>query len=353
MAFKCQRWTLANILPVMFVTWIITTIWFLYLWLHLSHLLTSEDAGLFQQGIWQAVASQLLFAIFAVCFVRAIMTDPGSVPQTVEWSGRSQASQAASSTSKQSGESSLLDKPKSNEVKVTGERRFCKWCDQYKPDRCHHCRVCRSCILRMDHHCPWIANCVGFQNHKYFFLLVFYAFLNCLFVIGTMWASIMRAADDEMLAWHRFLIVFGMTLAVIMCILLKLFFCIHVVLMLRAQTTIEYCEKRQRRTVSYDAGLMVNLKASLGPNPLLWLLPCNPPEGLGTHFQTAPKPFEEEPTAVSSQEGCKVPLASASAAAPAEATATEVLQEKVVTKMHDHDGSEPEVTGGSHQCPAG
>ena len=37
----------------------------------------------------------------------------------------------------------------------SGGARVCQKCGRGKPPRAHHCRVCRRCIRRMDHHCPW------------------------------------------------------------------------------------------------------------------------------------------------------------------------------------------------------
>ncbi|GAB1293112.1 Palmitoyltransferase ZDHHC2 [Apodemus speciosus] len=60
---------------------------------------------------------------------------------------------------------------------MSGAIRYCDRCQLIKPDRCHHCSVCDKCILKMDHHCPWVNNCVGFSNYKFF--LLFLATLCC------------------------------------------------------------------------------------------------------------------------------------------------------------------------------
>lgn len=64
-------------------------------------------------------------------------------------------------------------------VKSGGGHRFCKKCQAKKPDRTHHCSTCRRCVLKMDHHCPWIATCVGFRNYKSFVLFITYVTLFC------------------------------------------------------------------------------------------------------------------------------------------------------------------------------
>jgi hypothetical protein len=60
------------------------------------------------------------------------------------------------------------------------EKDFCYKCDKERPLRAHHCSVCERCFLKMDHHCPWVFNCVGFGNQKYFFLFVFYTILGAI-----------------------------------------------------------------------------------------------------------------------------------------------------------------------------
>lgn len=44
----------------------------------------------------------------------------------------------------------------------------CHICRSPKPPRAHHCKICNQCVLRMDHHCGWVANCIGRCNLKFF-----------------------------------------------------------------------------------------------------------------------------------------------------------------------------------------
>ncbi len=65
-----------------------------------------------------------------------------------------------------------------SEVSAHNDELFCKKCNKRRPIRTHHCKVCQRCILKMDHHCPWVANCVGYCNQKFFYQFLFYATLG-------------------------------------------------------------------------------------------------------------------------------------------------------------------------------
>lgn len=60
-------------------------------------------------------------------------------------------------------------------------RKYCIKCDNYKPDRCHHCKKCNKCILKMDHHCPWTMNCIGYYNYPFFIRFLFWVLSSLTF----------------------------------------------------------------------------------------------------------------------------------------------------------------------------
>lgn len=59
------------------------------------------------------------------------------------------------------------------------ELKRCDKCYVVRTPRVHHCSVCKGCIMKMDHHCPWINNCVGQFNQKFFLQFCYYCFLGC------------------------------------------------------------------------------------------------------------------------------------------------------------------------------
>ncbi|CAO3648506.1 unnamed protein product [Cunninghamella echinulata] len=52
------------------------------------------------------------------------------------------------------------------------QRHFCITCMAKKPLRSKHCKRCGRCVAKFDHHCPWIFNCIGLKNHRYFIMFL-------------------------------------------------------------------------------------------------------------------------------------------------------------------------------------
>jgi hypothetical protein len=114
-----------------------------------------------ETNVWRTIYLVIQITLIVMtlwCFIKTYFTDPGAPP--LFWGF-------------------YLDEVDER------RRRYCLICHTFKPERCHHCSTCNKCILNMDHHCPWLNNCVGFNNRKYFMMLLMYAWLVVLcFIIG-------------------------------------------------------------------------------------------------------------------------------------------------------------------------
>ncbi|EAX85480.1 DHHC zinc finger domain containing protein [Trichomonas vaginalis G3] len=60
------------------------------------------------------------------------------------------------------------------------DRFYCEKCEHHCLLRCSHCSACCACILRRDHHCIWLGQCVGQNNHAHFYIYIFLESINCI-----------------------------------------------------------------------------------------------------------------------------------------------------------------------------
>jgi palmitoyltransferase ZDHHC2/15/20 len=215
-----------------------------------------------------AVLTFCMLMLF-ISFYQAARTDPGEIPKSGEWEILLE-------------ESSDSENDKlAVEKRRDGSIRTCNHCQMRKPDRCHHCKQCDRCILKMDHHCNWIANCVGNNNYKYFFLLIFYAVASLGIFVGTFWEVVcVTLCDDNGDEAKALFIATVYSLMVLLLLTLSGFLFFHLYLLYKNYTTIEFCEKKRAKHANflnspYSLSPYSNFKQVLGSSPFFWLLPFN------------------------------------------------------------------------------
>ncbi|BDD55266.1 palmitoyltransferase for Vac8p [Monascus purpureus] len=191
-------------------------------------------------GIPSSIVGVALYLILNACYSVAVFTDPGS-PSMVNTRGKGGRQH----------QYSVLPVTEPAEytaftVSSTGGSRFCKKCQCPKPDRAHHCSTCKRCVLKMDHHCPWLATCVGLHNYKAFLLFLIYTTLFCwvCFTVSVLWlwAEIFSdwAPSDAGLPVS---VVILSLLGGVIGLVLTGFTAWHISLAVRGMTTIESLEK--------------------------------------------------------------------------------------------------------------
>ncbi|KRX38956.1 Palmitoyltransferase ZDHHC9 [Trichinella britovi] len=142
-------------------------------------------------------AAVLSCTVFSSLF-RTSFSDPGIIPRaTAEEALAVQRELAEMRNDDQSTD------PKNvgfKEVLVNGQLvklKFCRTCLIFRPPRASHCSICDNCVERFDHHCPWVGNCIGKRNYRYFFIFIVSLSLLCVYLFACVMVHIVLATKQK------------------------------------------------------------------------------------------------------------------------------------------------------------
>ncbi|XP_026196418.1 probable palmitoyltransferase ZDHHC14 [Anabas testudineus] len=114
-----------------------------------------------------AVGGGLFVFVMGMLF-RASFSDPGVLP-------RATPDEAADLEKQIDSSGCSRPPPRTREVFINGQTvklKYCFTCKIFRPPRASHCSLCDNCVERFDHHCPWVGNCVGRRNYRFFYLFI-------------------------------------------------------------------------------------------------------------------------------------------------------------------------------------
>lgn len=209
------------------------------------------------------IASALLFVMTVTFLCLTCFSDPGILPRRdviLATQCEEQLTQVlgynplgvGSPSRKRDVDSEKMVSP---ELRMKGYA-WCHTCLVVRPPRASHCSECDNCVLRFDHHCPFVNNCVGQRNYLFFMGFTTSVFCLALLVLPSLaWYFLQESAtsgtskkssslDDAPAA--RYAILAIACLAGIAALALAGLWSYHVFLIANGKTTKEHLKGRKR-----------------------------------------------------------------------------------------------------------
>uniref|UniRef100_A0A8B9KB42 Palmitoyltransferase n=1 Tax=Astyanax mexicanus TaxID=7994 RepID=A0A8B9KB42_ASTMX len=131
------------------------------------------------------VIGGVLFVLVFISLLQTSFTDPGILPRATPEEAADIEKQIDNPTG--SSSSSYRPPPRTKEVVINQQvvkLKYCFTCKIFRPPRTSHCSLCDNCVERFDHHCPWVGNCVGKRNYRFFYMFIVSLSFLTAFIFG-------------------------------------------------------------------------------------------------------------------------------------------------------------------------